>query len=169
MKEIKLTHDKVALVDDEDYDNLMQYKWRCVKQKTCYYVTAHPKVDGKFITLIMHRFIMNAAKGTMIDHSDCNGLNNQKSNLRFASYAENGRNRRPNKKHKYKGVTKSKNNTYIASLCYNGKRIKLGTFNTPEYAAMAYNEGALKYFGEFARLNIIERLPIHYRLMMLSW
>lgn len=167
MKEIQLAQGGTALVDDDDYDYLVQYKWRRVKQKTCFYVSASVKIDGKFKTLIMHRLVMNAPKGTMIDHIDCNGLNNQKTNLRFASYVQNGMNRRPNKNRKYKGVT-IQGERFCASITYNKQRIALGTFNNIDDAAQAYNEAAIKYHGSFARLNIIEKLPMQYKVMMLS-
>lgn len=167
MREIQLTRGGVALVDDDDYDNLMQYKWRYVKQKTCHYASTNPKINGKFVTLIMHRLIMNAPPGVMVDHIDCNGLNNQKSNLRFANYKQNGMNRRPNKGHKYKGVRIS-GKKFNAAITYNKKIMYLGTFDNREDAAQAYNEAAIKYHGSFARLNVIEKLPMQYRIMMLS-
>ena len=79
----------VALVDDADYDYLNQYNWTLFKVKKCYYSSS--KINGKYI--LMHRLIMNAEKGQMIDHIDRNGLNCQRDNMRFCTYSENLKNR----------------------------------------------------------------------------
>jgi len=56
---------------------------------------------------------------------------------------------------KYFGVTKNWNK-WESGIRINGKNIYLGLFETPEQAAMAYNDAATKYFGEFAHHNIIQ-------------
>jgi len=168
MKEIKLRKsDRVALVDDADYEYLSQFRWYCVHEKHCYYAVSHGHIPGHPEPLRMHRVILGVNKGIMIDHIDHNGLNNQRYNLRTATHAENGRNRKPNQGYKYKGVGAS-GNKYEAKIQYNNKRMNLGTFSTEEAAALAYNDAAKKYFGEFAYLNIIETLPFMYKLMSLT-
>jgi hypothetical protein len=167
MKEIKLRKsDKVALVDDEDYEYLSQFRWYCTHERHCYYAVSFKHINGYSVPLRMHRLILNAPRGTMIDHIDHNGLNNQKNNLRFVNYIQNGQNRQPNKGYKYKGVN-SFNGKYEAKIQYNNKKIYLGTFETEEEAALAYNDAALKYFGEYAHLNIIKTLPFMYKMMSL--
>lgn len=169
MKEIKLRKsDRVALVDDEDYEFLSRFRWYCTHEKNCYYAVSFSRIDGYPVPLRMHRLLLRASVGMMVDHIDCNGLNNQRSNLRLATHAQNSRNRRPNKGRQYKGVRKTRNNTYEAVISHNGRRIYLGTFNNSHDAATAYNNAAVKYFGRFAKINLIERLPIYYKLMALS-
>lgn len=79
MKKIKLTQDKTALVDDDDYEYLSQWKWSLQRGYNKYYSARY--FDGKYI--YMHRLIISAKKGEYVDHIDNNGLNNQKLNLRI--------------------------------------------------------------------------------------
>ncbi len=94
-----------------------------------------------------------------IDHIDGNKLNNHISNLRAANQSENIANSksRKNSTSKYKGVSKTKSGSnWIARIAKDGKQIWLGSFLNEKEAAKAYNEAAIKYFGEFAYLNKIE-------------
>jgi hypothetical protein len=94
--------------------------------------------------------------GKLTDHRDRNGLNNQLHNLRPATSSQNGHNRPKNKRNKsgYKGVFFS--NTYhkwYAKIMVNGKSHVLGSFQTPEEGALAYNAAAKLLVGEFAYIN----------------
>jgi len=165
MKEIKSKNGFSILVDDDDYEYLNQWKWSAKKERNSIYAISSQKINGKFKSIRMHRILMDNPK-SMIDHKDCNGLNNQKSNLRLTDYIKNGQNRRPNKGHKYKGVIK-KGHKYISNIQVNNKRVYIGTFKTEEDAAIAYNKAADKYFQENSRINIIDKLPISYKIMSL--
>ena len=104
MKTIQLTQGQFALVDDEDYDFLMQWKWQAHKDKSTYYAT---RVEyGKNIKkgIKMHRVIMNTPRNMETDHKDRNGLNNQKYNLRICTRGQNQTNKRNWGKSKNKGV-----------------------------------------------------------------
>ncbi len=167
MKKIKLgKKDLFALVDDEDYELVNKRKWtfECNERKNgltpVYYARRMQK--GKKIR--MHRFIMNAKPGEQIDHIDHNGLNNQKSNLRFCNNTENRRNVTPYGKSKYLGVNHlvvnikrngiKRTYSYItAQITINKKNTYLGIFQTEEDAAKAFDEMAKIYYGEFANLN----------------
>ncbi len=108
----------------------------------------------------MHRAILNAAKGEMIDHKDGNGLNNQKNNLRFCTYSQNIANKakRNISKQNYKGIEKRKTGiTWQTKICVNQQIIYIGTFNDEISAAKAYDKAAIKYFGQFAYLNFPEQ------------
>jgi len=156
MKEIKLTQGKVALVDDEDYDFLMQWKWFATKAKLTYYADRCLWINKSCRHLSMHRFIMNAPIGKEIDHINHNGLDNQKSNLRICDKAENNRNRTAIGKSKYLGVYFEYHGgiLYIrASIRTGNKRIFLGSFKTEEEAALAYDKAAIIYHGNFANTN----------------
>lgn len=163
MKEIVLTQGKVALVDDEDFERLNQYKWTAVKSKAGWYAQRKLKVknkNGYLIKIKMHRQILGL--GTLkedkilVDHKDHNGLNNQKSNLRQATSLQNGANcrNRTDGLSKYKGVN-LRGATWVARIGVNNQRIYLGSYKTEREAALAYNEAAKKHFGDFAYLNII--------------
>jgi hypothetical protein len=145
-----------VFVDDEDYDELNRYEWSASISGDLIY--AHRRYilsDGTVTKRLMHRLIMKAKNGDMIDHIDHNGLNNQKSNLRFCTPLQNSANARPNKCSKtgFRGVCVLKDKTYKAQISLNGSMVELGKFSTPEEAAKIYNERAKEVFGDFAYLN----------------
>src|SRR5580704_12477253 len=79
---------RVALVDDDDYELVMQYRWRVIENRSgVAYACSSP---GR-TTLAMHKLITGWAR---TDHEDGNGLNNQRYNLRPATLQENARNSR---------------------------------------------------------------------------
>ena len=159
MKRIPLTKGKFALVDDEDYTRIMALgKWHVgtngYAQKSIYF----GRKDGKQIrqNLLMHRFIMNATDKEHVDHKKGSVRDNRKSNLRLCSQHQNMMNRGLNKNSStgYKGVYNCKTpNKFKAGIQVNGRQMHLGTFSTKRAAAEAYNKAAVKYFGEFARVN----------------
>jgi hypothetical protein len=159
-KEIQLTQGIFTIVDDEDFEYLNQWKWFANLQGKKFYARRAITVSkGKQKTIFMHRFIMKPEKGMVIDHLDGNPLNNQKSNLRICTHADNMRNSKIpiNNTSGFKGVSFfKKNNTYMSSIRFNDKKIYLGLFIDPIDAAKAYNAAALKYHGEFANINKID-------------
>lgn len=159
MKEIRLYCGLIAFVDDEDFDRLIKHKWFKSKGKTGFSVYASTKINGKNVK--MHRLILGAESGVMIDHVDHNGLNNQKDNLRKCNNIQNSRNQSKRKSlfSQYKGVCRKKNRKkgWQAGITVNYKRINLGAFHSEIEAAIAYNNAALEIFGEFARINEIPK------------
>lgn len=165
MQKILLTQSQYTLVNDEDFEYLNQWKW-CAhwspKTNSFYAVRNEMTAEGKYKTVRMHRVIMKEPVGKVVDHDNHNTLDNRKENLRVCEQAENMHNfRRPsNNTSGYKGVTinrqksKSRVREYItAQIGVNGKVLRLGYYKTLRDAARAYNEAAIKYFGEFALLN----------------
>lgn len=119
------------------------------------YVVRSKRIDSTTsIKIYLHRELMGALKNQIIDHKDRNPLNNQKSNLRFCTQAQNLANKRRLGKFKriFKGVHQVRNRWY-ASISPNGKVIFLGGFSSAIEAGKAYDNAALKYFGDFASLN----------------
>ena len=153
MKEIPLTQDQVTLVDDEDYNNLMQYKWCFYRGKKSY----HTGYAGNSILGDIHRFLLEPNRGQYIDHKDGNGLNNQRDNLRICTRSQNMMNQKKTRgTSKYKGVYYVKSrNKWTSAIKHNRKSIFLGQFREEKDAALAYNLRAKEIFGEFARLNEI--------------
>ncbi len=104
----------------------------------------------------MHREIMQPRDDRVVDHRNCNSLDNRRANLRFATHAENMHNRRKRKNatSQYIGVFYRKDTRkWVAKIMIGRKRIQLGNFENEIDAARAYDEGAKKYHKEFARLN----------------
>lgn len=156
-KEIKLTQGKVAIIDDEDLPKTNHLKWCATKNKHNFYaINSSTVISGKRKKIWMHRLVVNAPDGFEVDHLDGNGLNNQKTNLRICTRAENGRNRKKNTSSTsiYKGVYWRKNrNRWQAQIKLNGKDIYIGRFVNEIDAAKAYDHKAKELFGNFAQLN----------------
>lgn len=140
-----------ALVDDEDYEELSRYKWSAQKNGNTFYALRHLK-DEKQTTILMHAQIMQTPRGMHTDHIDGNGMNNQRSNLRVCTTAENQMNRgkQSNNTSGFKGVTRYKKQ-WQAQINVNKKLTYLGQFLTKELAHEAYIEACNKYHGEFGK------------------
>lgn len=148
----------LAKVDDEDYDFLMQWRWTVIKRKTVNTFYAIRTIKG-VAHFRMHRVIMGATNPSIqIDHIDGDGLNNQRSNLRFATQLQNNMNRRKQAKKshsKYKGVVFRDMNKYkkwCAIIRLSGV-VYRKSFVLEEDAATWYDNKAKELFKEFANLN----------------
>jgi hypothetical protein len=148
-----------TIVDPDIYYDLIRFNWnvcgnndgsiyvaRVIKEKRC----------GRLKTVYMHREIMNAPKGLLVDHKNGVKLDNRIDNLRLATHSQNMINRpkRKNTASKYAGLWRdNQRNQWCVRLTVNKKKIWLGRFNDEIEAARAYDQAARKYHGEFARLN----------------
>lgn len=148
MKKIKLTQGRYALVDDNDFLSVNEWKWSVNKNGY-----ACSRTKGELIE--MHRLIMGFPK-SQIDHRNGKKLDNQHKNLRLATQTQNSQNQiaHSNNKSGYKGVEFHKaSQRWEARIRSNGTRIQLGLFKTALAAHRAYLKAARKYHGEFARLK----------------
>lgn len=157
MKRILLTQGKYAIVDDEDFEWLNQWKWQAQKHSYDGYRAMRGAGGRKNQrTVYMHRVIMNAPKGLEVDHINHDTLDNQRKNLRLVTQSQNQQNskKRKNCSSKYKGVhwhkLTRKWRSKISSL---GEPIHLGLYKSEIGAAKAYDKKAIELFGEFAYLN----------------
>jgi hypothetical protein len=158
MKEITLTQGKVALVDDDTYEYLNQFKWFAHKNNSGpFYAVRTDRTSGKQIKICMHRLIMGISDPKiLVDHKDRDGLNNQRYNLRMANKSQNNANRRArrNGSSKYLGVCWDKREKkWRVQIKKNGIIKHVGMFSNEDDAALAYNEKAIVMHGDFARLN----------------
>lgn len=151
--------EKLFFIDAEDFDKIKHLHWHLdyVKHMDTFYVRNSIRIEGKTKNKKLHRFLMNCPEGMIVDHKDGNTLNNTRENLRICSPIENSRNRGKRiGTLKYKGVSYVKSRGfYYAHIRHNDQLIHLGQFEHEVNAAKAYNVAAIKFFGEFARLNII--------------
>ncbi len=158
MKEIKLSQGKVALVDDEDFEYLNQFKWFAHKARGIYYADRHsPRSHYKRTFIRMHREILKLKDSRiMVDHINHNGLDNRRENLRSCTNQQNGMNRKSvkNSSSEFKGVSwHSVNKNWLVQIQKGKDKFYLGYFSSETDAARAYNKKAQELFGEFANLN----------------
>lgn len=161
MKHIPLTQNKFALVDNEDYEKVCGFKWyfSCDKSRRSagYAKTLLKFPNGKKEWLWMHKFILGIGRDKRGDHRDGNGLNNQRYNIRPATLEQNCFNRRiqHDKNHSgFKGVSWFPAlNKWRSRIKYKYKDRHLGYFEHIEDAAIAYDNAAKKFFGDFAKTN----------------
>lgn len=158
MKEIPLTQNKVALVDDEDYDRLAQFKWSAENHGHTFYASRATTINGKRIHIRMHREILGFihGDGTLGDHKNRNGLDCRRDNLRPATKQLNGHNGNMKKANTsgYRGVSFCKQTgKWLSRIRLGGQRRNLGRYVDKITAAVAYDEAAFHHYGKDAVLN----------------
>lgn len=140
---------EVSIPHTEDYFTINIDDWNQVKQYSWYlknpgYISA--TINDK--TIYLHRFLMNAQKGDIIDHVDRNKMNNTRSNLRLSDYYKNAWNSEGYGKTKVKGVMLTKEKKYMVRIMRNYQSFYLGTFDNIEDAKNAYIIKALEFHDE---------------------
>lgn len=160
MKTIELTKGLVALVDDDDFEELNKYSWHASfpRANNATYAIRHVGGSGR-ARISMHRQLLGLTDPKILcDHIDHNGLNNQRNNIRVVSPSQNQANRSKIRgSSKYKGVHfYKKGNTWMATIRKNGDLIQLGSYSLEDDAARAYNIAAKELYGDYAHLNIVD-------------
>jgi hypothetical protein len=141
-----------VIVDESDLFLIDSYNWQCAQ-----YIMTHVKRKP----IYLHRVIMNAKKGQIVDHKDGNKYNNSRSNLRICTPSQNNANHIVKKTRKdtkiasvYRGVYWRKDTAkWRSEIQFQGNRQYLGSFSNEVEAAIAYNNAAELVFGDFASLN----------------
>lgn len=144
MKKIKLTRGKFALVDDEDFEFLNQWKW-CLRNSGRYAGRCDYK-NNKWI--LMHRVINNTPVGMETDHINRNKLDNRRSNLRSVTGCQNMMNVGvpSNNVSGYRGVSwDNKHKKWMAQIVVEWKSIWLGRHSRLEDAISARKQGESIY------------------------
>ena len=142
-----------VLVDDQDWGSIEAYYWNIEEIQTAGESIFYAGRRCGNRRLRMHRQVLGLSDSTIeVDHVNGNGLDNRRENLRSSTRSENQRNRGV-----VAGISKFKgvnfDNGWRARIALGDQRLHLGRFQTEEEAALAYDEAALKHFGEFARCN----------------
>ncbi len=157
MREIVMYGGVKTQVDDEDYEAASQITWHAERKGHLSYagIRMYFRDEKLYRKVYLHRWLLKPPRGMVVDHIDGDGLNNQRSNLRICTQAENARNMRKHGdgKYRFKGVH-SYGKLYEAYITYNRNRYYLGAYATEEEAGAAYNAAALEFFGEYANLNM---------------
>ena len=193
MKKIRLwknkdeLSDKYALVDDEDYERIVETKDKRGKPKKWYCHNNNSSSDYAMSSSrrdSIHRLVMGNPRGMFVDHINGDTLDNRKENLRVCTRSQNSQNQRlkSHSKSGYKGVheraypqrrkyvskktgkvrhyeymQKKRFQAYIGSGIPNTPSIKLGYYATAEEAAEVRDKKALEIHGDFARLNFPDK------------
>ena len=155
---IPLTNGGFVFVDDSDYEKVNKLKWRKVKDRNRYYaVSTTVKNKNTRTYLKLHRYILNAPDGILVDHNNGNGLDDRRQNIRLCNESQNNFNREL-LRNNTTGMTgiyymKKGNKRWWAYIWHNSKRHGLGCYFTKEDAIIARIEAEKKYFGEFSKYN----------------
>ncbi len=158
MKQITLTLGYTAIVDDEDFEAINQFRWYAQPNSigSMYACRWTYDEDGKHVRRWMHRVIANAPDDMLVDHRDQHTLDNRRANLRLATRSQNQHNRAINANNTsgFKGVHYRKDaGKFAATIYLNGRPRYLGLHVSAESAYEAYCEAAIRLHGEFARLK----------------
>ena len=145
---IWLTQDKYAIVDNDDYEWLSQFKWCAAK----YGKRGHLYYAKRLSNTKMHCWLIPTTQ--CVDHINGNGLDNRKINLRICSKGENIRNTNPRNKLGLKGVNIGRGGLFEATLQVGG-RLHLGSFHNKELAAKIRDIHTIKIDPIYSRLNYI--------------
>lgn len=158
---IHLTNGGFTVVDAESVQYLNRFSWSRTWDG---YVNGYVNGSVTKKTIGLGRFILGLFGKNQCDHINGHKIDYRKSNLREVTPQQNqwnqGKRLPATSTSKYKGVYWSKgHNSWRAQIRIDGNKIHLGSGKTQESAAMKYNEAAKKHFGQYARLNIIDKEP----------
>jgi hypothetical protein len=148
---VPLTNSHLAAwLDDEDAHLLYGRSWFVDSEG--YVGSNSSRKTGARRRVRLHRLLLNATKGHIVDHINRNKLDNRRANLRFVTHSENTFNSdtRPTSVSQYKGVSK-KRNKWRAYISHHGKYVHIGHFETEHQAALAHDLWAC--VNEFIPLN----------------
>lgn len=150
---VPLTRGYEAVIDAADAYLVAGVNWNAFVTKHTVYAR---RTSGRPARreVLLHRVIMGDPEGVLVDHADCNGLNNRRANLRQATPSQNAHNMRLPKDNKsgFKGVSWHRpSKRWMAEISANRRKHYLGIFRTREEAHDAYMAASAKLHGDFGR------------------
>lgn len=171
MKAIALSRGLHTIVDDADFDELSRFSWHAIivgRQKKAPYARATVAPHER---AMLHRFLIPAGPGLVVDHINGDTLDNRRCNLRVCTEQQNRQNSAkyltarggaPSSPYKgvhlVKGGPRARKIRWISFIYRDGKKTYLGRYVTAEKAARAYDTAAKQFFGPFARVNFPEQV-----------
>lgn len=166
MKKILLRNGNYAIVDDEDYSMLSKLTWKLGKAQdgtpTIFSIN-YFKQGATFKQIKMHNLIVDPPKKHYIFHRNRNPLDNTKGNLKILNSSQHEVTKPPqsNNQTGLKGVSwHTRFKKWQATIQVNGRKLYLGRFIDIRDAANAYNEAALKHYGDYAYTNDTDHINI---------
>lgn len=163
---LPLTRGLFATIDTADEKLVSGMLWYAhpASRKGRSFFYAKGKAPGDSPLVYLHRLLL-CFPILHCDHRDRDGLNNRRCNLRLVTHRENMLNvsSHGGSASKYKGVSPSGSdvNPWRAGIAVNDVYEHIGTFETEEDAAIAYNRRAVELHGELAVLNDVpDREPV---------
>lgn len=158
MIELPLPSGHIVIIDDDSTDLVAGLRWYAMKRGPLVYAESDPRTLPR---VRMHRLILGAPPGAIVDHINGNGLDNRRSNLRLCTATQNVMNAGPKRTWKrFKGVFYARDRqSWWAQIAVDRRRFFGGYHDTEEAAARAYDRMAVLHHGEFARLNFPQDGP----------
>lgn len=158
MTDIALKGGAVAIVDPADADRVLAHRWRaCSNGRGNVYV----RRCGSGSPVYLHRFVIGAQAGELVDHANGDGLDNRRANLRIADHSANGANRHSPVRgsSRFRGVYWNRRlGRWHAQIGGGNSTTYIGQFDDEAEAARAYDRAATERFGAFAAPNFPEEI-----------
>lgn len=144
------TRDLYAIIDDADWPLIQPYRWYAHRGRSTWYAASR---DANGQRIYMHRVITKAVRGMVVDHEDGDGMHNRRKNLTVCGFDANAHKDAPTTASSgFRGV-RAEGRRWRARIASGGVLQHIGTFDTAQDAARAYDERAIEIYGKFAWTN----------------
>lgn len=159
MPTIQLTKGYCALVDGEDFTSLSRFRWHALETRHHVYASRSERTPAGKRRVYMHRQILGAPQGTVVDHANRDTLDNRRVNLRICTRAENAMNSviSAPRASEFRGVRRNggaRRRPWQAGIVVAGQYVHIGCYATELEAARAYDDVVRRLYPEFARPNL---------------